>query len=121
MRQVKTFILVVDGHRRPSRRRNTAGTYRVGAKTEKEAIEILRKAIGFGSIICTGEAVDWNTPENKKALFTPMTEKMPWDAAVMRRPGSRLPKMGYKMAMRQIGGALYPIEHASSPRARDYL
>lgn len=47
---VNNYILLVDNYRRPSRRRNTSGRYRVGAKTEKEAIDLLREKIKFGSI-----------------------------------------------------------------------
>lgn len=47
---VRQFVLVVDGYRRPSRQRPTKGRYRVGAKNERHAKEILGKAIGFGSI-----------------------------------------------------------------------
>lgn len=47
---VKQFVLVVDSYRRPSRQRSTQGRYRVGAKNAAHAKEILKKAIGFGSI-----------------------------------------------------------------------
>lgn len=50
MKEVKQAIVLVDAYRRPSRRRNTAGRYRVGAKTEKEAEELVRAAVGFGSV-----------------------------------------------------------------------
>lgn len=50
MKEVRQAIVLVDAYRRPSRRRNTAGRYRVGAKTEKEAEELVRSAIGFGSV-----------------------------------------------------------------------
>ena len=50
MKPVRQAIVLVDAYRRPSRRRNTAGRYRVGAKTEKEAEELVRAAIGFGSV-----------------------------------------------------------------------
>ena len=50
MREVKQAIVLVDTHRRPSRMRNTAGRYRVGAKTEKEAVALVQKAVGFGSV-----------------------------------------------------------------------
>lgn len=50
MKPIQNYILLVDTHRRPSRQRNTAGRYRVGAKSEKEAEKLLRNAIGFGSI-----------------------------------------------------------------------
>ena len=50
MKPVKNYILVVDSHRRPSRQRNTAGRYRVGAKNRDEAVKLLMEKIGFGSI-----------------------------------------------------------------------
>lgn len=50
MKTVRQAIVLVDAYRRPSRRRNTAGRYRVGAKTEKEAEELVRAAVGFGSV-----------------------------------------------------------------------
>lgn len=50
MKDVKNYILLVDNYRRPERCRNTQGRYRVGAKTPDEAVELLRKAIKFGSI-----------------------------------------------------------------------
>lgn len=50
MKPVKNYILLVDSYRRPSRQRNTAGRYRVGAKTPDDATELLRSKIGFGSI-----------------------------------------------------------------------
>lgn len=49
-KEVKNFVLLVDHYRRPSRQRNTTGRYRVGAKSADEAIKILKKKIGFGSI-----------------------------------------------------------------------
>lgn len=57
MKEVKNYICIVDGHRdlrsQYMKPRATAGRYRVGAKTEKEAEKLLRAAIGFGSIkIC---------------------------------------------------------------------
>lgn len=45
------YICLVDYYRRPSRCRNTKGRYRVGAKSEQEAKELLREKIGFGSIL----------------------------------------------------------------------
>ncbi len=50
MKPIRQAIVLVDAYRRPSRQRNTAGRYRVGAKTEKEAEELVRAAIGFGSV-----------------------------------------------------------------------
>ncbi len=50
MKPIRQAIVLVDTYRRPERRRNTAGRYRVGAKTEKEAEELVRAAIGFGSV-----------------------------------------------------------------------
>lgn len=50
MKEIRQAIVLVDNYRRPSRQRNTNGRYRVGAKTEKEAEELVQKAIGFGSV-----------------------------------------------------------------------
>ncbi len=50
MKETNNYILLVDCYRRPQRQRNTAGRYRVGAKTPKEAVKLLREKIGFGSI-----------------------------------------------------------------------
>lgn len=50
MKPVNNYILLVDNYRRPSRQRNTKGRYRVGAKSEKEAVALLRDKIKFGSI-----------------------------------------------------------------------
>lgn len=47
---IHNYILLVDAYRRPSRQHNTHGRYRVGAKSPKEATDLLRAAIGFGSI-----------------------------------------------------------------------
>lgn len=48
MRAVNNYILLVDYHR--PRKRFVSGRYRVGAKDKKEAIALLRKSIGMGSI-----------------------------------------------------------------------
>lgn len=50
MKTVNNYILLVDNYRRPSRQRNTAGRYRVAAKSPDEAVELLREKIKFGSI-----------------------------------------------------------------------
>ena len=62
MKPIKQYVLLVDGWRgviqdgtfykkdSPLYKRNTAGRYRVAAKTPEEAIELLREKIGFGSI-----------------------------------------------------------------------
>lgn len=50
MKQTNQYICLVDHYRRPSRRRNTAGRYRVGAKSPMEAKKLVQKAIGFGSV-----------------------------------------------------------------------
>ena len=54
----RNFIASVDGYRRPSRKRSTAGAYQVGAKNEKEAAELVKKAIGFGSVKIVRELPD---------------------------------------------------------------
>ncbi len=48
MRAVNNYILLVDHHR--PRKRFVSGRYRVGAKDKREAIALLREAIGMGSI-----------------------------------------------------------------------
>lgn len=58
MKPIKNYVLLVDSYRRPDRRRNTAGRYRVGAKTPEEAVRLLRAVIGFGSIRVHFEAND---------------------------------------------------------------
>lgn len=62
MKTVKQAIVLVDAYRRPSRRRNTAGRYRVGAKTKKEAEELVRVAIGFGSV----KFYYWKSEDSKR-------------------------------------------------------
>lgn len=47
----KNYICLVDNYRRSSRKRNTYGRYRVGAKNPKQARKILQNAIGFGSVL----------------------------------------------------------------------
>lgn len=61
MKTVKNYICIVDGYRRASRQRNTAGRYRVGAKTKKEAKLFLQSVIGFGSIQVYYEDTDPKT------------------------------------------------------------
>ena len=50
MKEAKNYILLVDYYKNPRLKHNTAGRYRVGAKTPKEAVKLLREKIGFGSI-----------------------------------------------------------------------
>lgn len=50
MKEINNYILLVDNYRRLSRQRNTAGRYRVAAKTPDEAILLLKEKIKFGSI-----------------------------------------------------------------------
>ena len=68
----KNYILIVDGHRRAGRQRNTHGRYRVGARSPEEAVKLLRATIGFGSIrvyyetipslrVCDGRPVGYKT------------------------------------------------------------
>lgn len=75
MKKINTYVLVVDTHRKPSMRRNTYGRYLVGAKSEKEAVKLLRKAIGFGSIkvshIDTEQIVNYKTVTKEIFETTP--------------------------------------------------
>lgn len=92
MKTVSNYILLVDAYRRPSRRRNTAGRYRVGAKTEKEAVELLREKIKFGSIQVYYRCRD--DEDTKK-------------------------KVGYKKVVRETGyGIETEIKSAIAPRER---
>lgn len=50
MKPIRQYIILVDDGKPPHLRHSTAGRYRVGAKTEKEAVKLVRKAIGFGSV-----------------------------------------------------------------------
>lgn len=75
MKTIRQAIVVVDTYRRPSRRRNTAGRYRVGAKTEKEAISLVREKIGFGSV----EFLYWEQPDSnrKKVGYKEVVKEIP--------------------------------------------
>lgn len=69
MKPVKNYILLVDAYRRPSRQRNTAGRYRVGAKTPQEAVKLLRDKIKFGSIQVYYCVDDTNSdPKNRQKV-----------------------------------------------------
>ena len=65
MKEVRQYICLVDNYRRPSRKRNTAGRYRVAAKSPDEAVKLLREKIGFGSIQVYSDSTDYDKPENK--------------------------------------------------------
>ncbi len=79
MKDVKQAIVLVDAYRRPSRRRNTAGRYRVGAKTEKEAEELVRKTIGFGSVKFYYWETD--TPGVQKAAYKQVIRDFTYEPA----------------------------------------
>lgn len=59
------YIAHVDGYRRPSRKRNTAGLYFVFGHTEKKAKSDLQKTIGFGSAILSETVFPVNINELK--------------------------------------------------------
>ena len=65
MKEIKQAIVLVDNYRRPSRQRNTKGRYRVGAKTEQEAEELVQKAIGFGSV----QFYYWEDKDNRSSFY----------------------------------------------------
>ena len=50
MKEVRNAVVLVDNYRRPSKQRNTAGRYIVGAKSEKEAEKLVQELIKFGSV-----------------------------------------------------------------------
>ena len=79
-RRTRNFICLVDHYRRPSRQRNTAGRYRVGAKNPEHARKLLQSAIGFGSVqVCYED----NTTNLSDMLPVGECRKETWD------PGSR--------------------------------
>ncbi len=84
MKQIKQAIVLVDAYRRPSRRRNTAGRYRVGAKTEKEAEELVRAAVGFGSV----KFYYWESPDS-------VHQKVKYKEVVKEIPSTRLVDTDY--------------------------
>ena len=81
-RPTKQYICLVDSYRRPSRKRNTAGRYQVGARNEKEARKFLKDRIGFGSIVVL--SVD-EAP--KKILQRGQMVKVHTPGAHMLQPG----------------------------------
>ena len=84
MKPIRQAIVLVDAYRRPSRRRNTAGRYRVGAKTEKEAEELVKAAIGFGSV----KFYYWEREGSTH-------QKVKYKEVVKEIPDSRLVDTGY--------------------------
>lgn len=52
-KESKNYICIVDGYRRPGRQRNTAGRYRVGAKTAAEAKKYYNVPLGLEVYLCT--------------------------------------------------------------------
>lgn len=100
-KEIKNFVLLVDDYRRPSRQRNTAGSYRVGAKTPKEAIKLLRDKIGFGSIKVYCE-VKFNNPRDDLPF-------VPYKSVVRVEPVFAGQHLTYKFAA--------PV-HANAPRKK---
>lgn len=104
-RPTKQYICLVDSYRRPSRKRNTAGRYQVGARDEKEARKFLKNRIGFGSILvlCVDE-----TPE--KELQRGQMVKVHIPGARMLQPGETIEAF---MAQRV---EYLPVRHATAPQ-----
>lgn len=50
MKEIKQCIVLVDYHTPLHFKHNTEGSYKVGAKTKKEAVQLVRNAIGFGHV-----------------------------------------------------------------------
>ena len=90
---ITIYNFSVDGHRRPSRRRNTRGQYLVAASSEKEATKLLRDAIRFGSIQL-------------------LESFLPWDGmhSVKERP-CRLLVLGSRLRR----GDVYEVTHGTDP------
>lgn len=104
-RPTKQYICLVDSYRRPSRKRNTAGRYQVGARDEKEARKFLKDRIGFGSIVvlCIDES-----PE--KVLQRGQMVKIHIPGARMLQPGETIDDF---MAQRI---EYLPVRHATAPQ-----
>lgn len=56
----KIYRFLVDNYRRPSRKRNTAGSYLVSATSQDKALDLLKNTIGFGSIQPYGTVKPWD-------------------------------------------------------------
>ena len=84
MKAIKQAIVLVDAYRRPNRRRNTAGRYRVGAKTEKEAEALVRVVVGFGSV----KFYYWESENSTRP-------KVKYKEVVKEIPSSRLADTAY--------------------------
>ena len=79
MKKVKQAIVLVDT-RGPLRfRNNTEGRYRVGAKTEKEAEELVQKAIKFGSV----HFYYWDENSTDPPVKYKQVVKESWDTYLM--------------------------------------
>lgn len=50
MKEIKQCIVLVDYHTPIHFKHSTAGSYKVGAKTKKEAVQFVRDVIGFGHV-----------------------------------------------------------------------
>lgn len=94
MYPIKNYICLVDSFRRPSRRRNTAGRYRVGAKSADEAKKLLQKAVGFGSVQVLKEDDDPRTASaaKYKECFREIPAKDAWTLAPVRRATDPIPR-----------------------------
>lgn len=85
-RPTKNYILIVDGHRRAGRQRNTHGRYRVGARSPEEAVKLLRAVIGFGSIRVYYETI----PDRHEYDGPPVGYKTVVQQIVTNNPNSRV-------------------------------
>lgn len=83
MKAIRQAIVLVDAYK-PVKHHNTAGRYRVGAKTEKEAEELVRAAIGFGSV----KFYYWEKENSSHP-------KVKYKEVVKEVPVSRLPDTDY--------------------------
>ncbi len=76
---IKNFILFVDAHRHWDKQRNTAGRYRVGAKTSDEAVRLLRTAIGFGDITVGCECKPGPQPYGERVMaYKEIVQEISW-------------------------------------------
>ncbi len=100
-RSTKNYILFVDRRKPTHMQRNTAGRYRVGARDAKEAIKLLRAAIGFGNI-----TVGW---ECSRGMYNDWAPAVGYKEVVQELPSHD--ENGH-LIFRRI-----PPHHASTPYA----
>ena len=99
MRPVLQAIVLVDVHGPRDRLHSTCGRYRVGAKTEKEAVQFVRDAVGFGSV----EFYYWEAEDapTKKVAYKQVVKEV-YDKELGEEYPYRYEKPRHACAPRQV-------------------